>query len=106
MKRIILGVVVMAFAVAVQAGEGKTCQDKDKAACCASKVKTSLEAGTSQDKDQAEPACCASKVKTSVVAKGDCPFAMSACSKQTAAKQTPAKQIVLLSPKAASLASN
>ena len=46
MKRIILSVMVLAFAVAVQAGDAKTCQDKDKdkPACCASKVKTSTEA--------------------------------------------------------------
>jgi hypothetical protein len=74
MKRIILSVMVLAFAVAVQAGDAKTGQDKDK------------------DK----PACCASKVKTSDEAKGCCPFAKSACCKQTQVKQT-----VLLSPKAA-----
>jgi hypothetical protein len=75
MKRIILSVMVLAFAVAVQAGDAKTCQDKDK------------------DK----PACCASKVKTSDEAKGSYPFAKSAC-----CKQAPVKQTVLLSPKAAS----
>ena len=66
---------VLAFAVAVQAGDTKTCQDKDK------------------DK----PACCAGKVKTSDQAKeGACPFAKSAC-----CKQAPVKQTVLASPKAA-----
>ena len=42
MKRIILSVMVVAFAVAVQAGDAKTCQvkDKDKPACCPSKVKS------------------------------------------------------------------
>jgi hypothetical protein len=81
MKRIILSVIVMAFAVAVQAGDDKSCPVKDK------------------DK----PACCPSKVKTSAQAKeGTCPFAKSACGdKQTAAKATPEKQPVLLSPKAA-----
>ncbi len=75
MKRIILSVIVMAFAVAVQADDGKTSQNKDK------------------DK----PACCASKVKTSDQAKeGSCPFAKSACSKQKETKQT-----ALASPKAA-----
>ena len=74
MKRIILSVMVLAFAVAVQAGDAKTCQDKDK------------------DK----PACCASKVKTSDEAKGCCPFAKAAC-----CQPTPAKHTVLLSPKAA-----
>jgi hypothetical protein len=75
MKRIILSLMVMAFAVAVQAGDAKTAQD--------------------QAKDK--PACCASKVKTSEQAKeGTCPFAKSACCKQKEAKQT-----ALASPKAA-----
>ena len=75
MKRIILSEMVLAFAVAVQAGDAKTGQDKDKDA----------------------PACCASKVKTSNEAKeGSCPFAKAACCKQALVKQT-----VLLSPKAA-----
>jgi hypothetical protein len=71
MKRIILSVIIMAFAVAVQADDAKTGQDKEKSACCASKVKTSAET------------------------KGGCPFAKSAC-----CKQAPVKQTVLLSPKA------
>jgi hypothetical protein len=102
MKRIILSVIVMAFAVAVQAGDAKTCQvkDTDKPACCPSKVKTSVQAKTSQDSDKDQAGCCASKVKTSVEAKGGCPFTMSACS-----KQAPAKQTVLASPKAADQAS-
>ena len=76
MKRIILSVIVMAFAVAAQAEDAKTCQVKDK------------------DK----PACCPSKVKTSNEAKGEsCPLAKSACG-----KQAPAKQPVLQSPKVAS----
>jgi hypothetical protein len=74
MKRIILSVVVLAFAVAVQAGDAKTTQTKDK------------------DK----PACCAGMAKTSDQAKGTCPFAKGACSKAAAVKQT-----ALLSPKAA-----
>ena len=78
MKRIILSVMVLAFAVAVQAGDAKTAQDKDN------------------DK----PACCASKVKVSNEAKeGSCPFAKAAC-----CKQAPVKQTVLLSPKAADAA--
>ena len=66
MKRIILSVMVLAFAVAVQAGDDKACQDKDKAGCCASKVQTSLQATTSQDNEK--PGCCANKVKTSLEA--------------------------------------
>ncbi len=84
MKRTILSLVVMAFAVAVYAGDAKVSQDKDK------------------DK----PACCASKAKVSTEAKeGGCPFAKAACcEKQAAAKSTKAKQTVLLSPKAADTA--
>jgi hypothetical protein len=84
MKRIILSVIVMGFAVAVQAGDATTCQDKakDKPACCASqKTKVSTEANTEKEA-------------------GCCPFAKAACCKQTMAKQTTAKQPVLLSPKA------
>jgi hypothetical protein len=74
MKRIILSVMVMAFAVAVQAGDTKPAQDQAKE----------------------KPACCASKVKISNEAKEEgCPFAKAAC-----CKQAPVKQTVLLSPKA------
>jgi hypothetical protein len=103
MKRIILSVMVMAFAVAVQASDGGCCQDKAQAGCSANKVKTSL---NSQASDKAEGGCCANKMKTSVEAKGTCPFASGACSMQTQAKQTAVRQTALLSPKAASLASN
>ena len=128
MKRIILSAMVVAFAVAVQAGDSATCQDKDKAACCPSKVKTSIEVQASQATDKAAPACCASKVKTSlqtqtsqdskegssccpskvktsVEAKGSCPFTAGGCSKQGQAKQNGGKRNVLLSPKANSIAS-
>jgi hypothetical protein len=91
MKRIILSLVVMAFAVAVQADDAKSCHDKVKAGCCDSKVKTS----TTADTEKAQGGCCASKVKTSVETKGTCPFAASA-----AGKQSPVKQTALLSPKA------
>jgi len=67
----------MAFAVAAQAGDTKTSQDKSK------------------DKDK--PACCASKCKASEQAKeGGCPFSKGACTKQASAKQP-----ALKSPKAA-----
>ena len=39
MKKLILSVALMAFAVAVQAGDAKTCA-KDKAACSTTKVST------------------------------------------------------------------
>jgi hypothetical protein len=73
---------VVAFAVAVQAGDDKTSQDKDKPACCASqKTKVSTEANTEKEA-------------------GCCPFAKAACCKQMATKQATAKQPVLFSPKA------
>jgi hypothetical protein len=90
MKQIILSVMVMAFAVAVQAGDSTTCQNKDKAGCCAGKVQTSIQAQTAPDKgassccagmmktsmqaqtsaaaDKDAPACCSGKVKTSIEA--------------------------------------
>ncbi len=83
MKKIILSLMAMAFAVAVQAGDAKTCQAKDKTAA----------------------GCCGEKMKTSTQAQGTCPFAAKAtCTKQTAAKQKrTVKQVVLLSPKAMDL---
>jgi len=74
MKKIILSGLLMAFAVAVQAGDAKACQDKDsgKPACCAAKTS-----------DQAKGTCC--------------PFAAA----KSACKEKPAKQVALLSPKAA-----
>lgn len=106
MKRIILSVIVMAFAVAVQAGDGGCCQDKEKAGCCDHKVKTSLNSTAGQASDKAEGGCCSHKVQTSAEAKGSCPFASGACGMSAQAKKTAAKQVVLMSPKAASLASN
>jgi hypothetical protein len=106
MKRIILSVIVMAFAVAVQAGDGSGCQDKEKAGCCANKAKTPVSGQASQVSDKAEGGCCAHKVQTSAEAKGGCPFASASCGMQTQAKRTAAKQVVLMSPKATSLASN
>ncbi len=67
---------VMAFAVAVQAGDAKQ----------------------PQNKDNEKPACCASKMKTSDQAKeGTCPFAKGGCAKQKETKQ----KTSLPSPKAA-----
>jgi hypothetical protein len=87
MKRIILSAMVLAFAIAVQAGDTKTAQDtpKDQPSCCSSKVKTSLQA----------------KDSTTDTAKGGC-----GCCKKAGAKQTAAKQPKLMSPKELSLASN
>jgi len=78
MKRIILSVIVMAFAVAAQAGDSKT----------------------SQAKDQDQPACCGAKMKTSIQAKevtASTDKSCCGCCKQ----QKSAKQVALLSPKAA-----
>jgi hypothetical protein len=84
MKKIILSLVVTAFAVAAQAGGTKSCQAKDT---------------------DAGGCCCHHRMQTSEQAEGTCPFAKHACTKQTAAakkmKKT-VKQVVLLSPKAAS----
>jgi hypothetical protein len=105
MKRLILSVIAIAFAVAVHAGDSQSCQDKEKAGCCANKVKVSLDSKASKDTAKDESPCCASKVKTSVQASGGCPFAAAACSMQAPAKPTAAKPTVLSSPKAASYAS-
>jgi len=90
MKRIILSAMVLAFAVAVQAGDTKPAQDtpKDQPSCCSSKVQTSLQAkeGTADTADTAK-GCCG------------------CCKQKSSAKQTAAKQPVLMSPKAMSLAS-
>ena len=77
MKKIILSVMVTAFAVAVYAGEGKACSDK-------------------------EGSCCAGKAKTSVQVKGECPMAKqaSACSSTAAKNKGIAAKQVLMSPKA------
>ena len=48
MKRIILSVMLAAFAVAVQAGDDKACTDKEKSGCCM-KAKSA---------DQAKAGCC------------------------------------------------
>ena len=77
MKKLILSVVVTAFAVAVYAGEGKSCSDK-------------------------EGSCCSAKTKTSQQVKGECPMAKQAtasCPNSAKSRTTAAKQ-VLQSPKA------
>jgi len=66
MKKIILALTIVAFAVAVQAGEGKTCS-KDKAAC-AGKDKAGCSA-------KMESGCCA---KAAASAKANCPKAQAA----------------------------
>jgi hypothetical protein len=97
MKRIILSVMVLAFAAAVQAG--------DTPSCCSSKVKVSTEA--KEGTCPMAKASCSSKVQVSTDAKeGTCPMAKASCCKQGSAKQTAAKQPKLMSPKATSLASN
>jgi hypothetical protein len=85
MKKIILALTIVAFAVAVQAGEGKTCS-KDKSAC-SSKEKAACAA-----KDEA---ACAAKVKS-----GCCPKA-GAAAKATCPKAQTAKKEAVMSPKAA-----
>jgi hypothetical protein len=75
MKKLMLSVILMAFAVAVQAGDSKNAQDKP--ACCAKKASAQAAGAT----------CTANKGKTACAA--------GACEK------TPVRQ-ALLSPKAAS----
>lgn len=72
MKKIVLALTIVAFAVAVQAGEGKTCtksqaacSDKDKAAC-AEKAKSCcpLQAGVSAKAACPTKAGCPAKGET------------------------------------------
>jgi len=72
---------VAAFAVAVQAGDAKDCQvkDKDKPVCCPSKAKTC---------EKAKEGTC-------------CPFSKGACCKK---KQAQDKQSPVTSPKGAEAA--
>lgn len=44
MKKLMLSVMMVAFAVAVQAGEGK-CADKEKAGCCPAKAEAKAQCG-------------------------------------------------------------
>jgi hypothetical protein len=44
MKKLILSVMVVAFAVAAQAGEGQ-CADKQKAGCCPGKAEAKAQCG-------------------------------------------------------------
>ncbi len=77
---------LVAFAVAVQAGDDKsTASDKDKPACCA-KAKSG---------DQAKSCPMAKQAKAS-----SCPYA-GKTAKDTTAKDTTGKQVVVASPKAA-----
>jgi hypothetical protein len=79
MKKLILSVVITALAVAVYAGESKSCADK-------------------------EGSCCSAKAKTSQEVKGECPMAKQAtagcCAEAAKTKNTVAKRVILQSPKA------
>jgi hypothetical protein len=77
MKKLILSLVIVAFAVAAQAGDSKACAGKDKAACTANKTSCS-----------ADKTACTMKT-------GD-----SGCCHGTATKATPSRQ-TLMSPKGA-----
>ena len=103
MKKVILSVALMAFAIAVHAGDAKTTNTKEKSACCADKAALTTKASVDAK------ACSATKVATGTecsatkVAKGaECSTTASACSSSSAkmCKGAPAKQ-ALLSPKAA-----
>ncbi|HWH70177.1 MAG TPA: hypothetical protein VNT26_12385 [Candidatus Sulfotelmatobacter sp.] len=80
MKKLILSVMVAAFAVAVQAGEAKACADKEKGGCCA-KAKAA---------EQTKAECPMAQQK----AKATCPYAGKATAKDSATKPA------LTSPKA------
>lgn len=83
MKKIILSVMLAAFAVAVQAGENKaSCADKD-GGCCAGKTTTAT---------STKAQCSMAKEQT----KASCPAMAKSASKVTHTRQA------LLSPKAAS----
>ena len=88
MKKIILALTMVAFTVAIQAGEGKTCSN-DKAACegkdkaaCASK---------------ADSGCCAK----ATMAQGTCHSGSGVAGKATCPMAQAAKKRSLMSPKAA-----
>ena len=81
MKKLMLSVITLAFAVAVQAGDSKKASDKDQPACCSKKVSA-----------QAAGATC------TMAGKGKTACAAGACEK------APVKQ-ALLSPKGAEQAS-
>ena len=85
MKKLMLSTMLMAFALAVQAGDSTTCQDKNakdvaKPACCAK----------AKSPDAAKAQCC-----NQAKAKATCPFlAKTACCKTAQTKP------LLQSPKA------
>jgi hypothetical protein len=91
MKKLILSATLMAFAIAVQAGEAKTANGKDKSACCAEKAVMQTKAASGTCPIAAQQAKNAKTCSATTTA--------SACSGATACN-TPTKQ-ALLSPKAA-----
>jgi hypothetical protein len=58
MKKLILSLVMVGFAVAVQAGEGKACASKDKAACSSTKL---TEAGCCSSTSVTKTSTCKGK---------------------------------------------
>lgn len=69
MKKLLLSVMTVAFALAVQAGEGKACSDKDKAACAAKKASTEAKAqcpATAAKQVKATSGCCPASAKETV----------------------------------------
>ena len=76
MKKLVLSVIVTAFAVAVYAGEGKSCSDKEGGSCCAAKTKTSQQVqgqcpmqAKSQCSMAKETASCSNTAKSRTTAK-------------------------------------
>ncbi len=87
MKKLILSATLMAFAIAVQAGDAKTSNAKGKEPCCAEKAAIQAKAAC--------PVSAQAKAKTCSAT-----TTASACSGATSCKDAPSKQ-ALLSPKAA-----
>jgi hypothetical protein len=74
MKKLILSMMLAAFAVAVQAGEEKSCSDKEGSGCCgkakaSEKVKVSTQVQAKGE--EAKGGCCQSKQQVSTTT---CPF--------------------------------
>ena len=95
MKKLILSATLMAFAIAVQAGEAKTASGKDKAPCCAEGK--AVQAKAVQAKASC-PVTAAAQAKAGKTCSATA--STSACSDATACKDVPTRQ-ALLSPKAA-----
>jgi hypothetical protein len=57
MKKLILTGILAAFAVAVQAGDDKSCSDKEGSSCCKAKVSMESKSECPMAKQQAKGTC-------------------------------------------------